>query len=359
MIAQLLGQVFLREVPRHLLKQVDAGNLKVYGSIIRDISNGRIAGYLQEAAPMAALLTNPAAAGAGFVTKIGLQAGNLVENELIRQGVTQVEEGMGRLEHGMERLGTAMASLEQIGVANLALGAVGVGVSAAGFAVVSAKIDRVKRAVDEMSDHLSAKIDEVLHDPIKTDLDDLRSLAKGLDEGWRLADAAAERRWHDVALEALKFQERFERRAGHQLAGQAGNYGQAEPMLDAFAMANGLRVAALGACDEVNAACEAAADGTRGIERLTGGIGMADLVRHELARSTAAPGTAAWEQARTQAMQSLQPAAQRLRDREAAVTTRAAALPALQARNIRPRDWLRSAREEQDAPLLLTLLPEG
>ena len=371
MIAQLLGQVFLREVPQHLIKAVMSGQLQTYGSVIRDVKSGRIAGFLQEAAPLAKMVTDPTAVAIGEATKVGLQAVGLMQGEVIRQGINRIEEGVYRIEEGLtevrdttrkiaqgvEHLGTAMTSLQALGVADLALGAVGVGVSVAGFAVVSAKIDRVKSAVDRVGDHLSAKIDEVLNDPVKGELDDLRAQAKAMDEGWRLADAAAERRWHDVAHEALKLQERFERRAAHLLVGQPGNAHQAEPLLDAYAMANGLRVAALGACDEVEAACEAGRDGSRGIARMTGGIGLADLVRFRLMQSNENPGTAAWEEARARAQQELQGETARLRNREAAVTTRAAPLPLLKDRGIRPRDWLRSAHEEQDASLLLTLLP--
>lgn len=93
---------------------------------------------------------------------------------------------------------------------------------------------------------------------------------------------------------ALRYRIWFENRADLVLGGNPSNYRLAEPMLDAVSFASGLRVAPLSACDEGNAAREAAADGARAIERLTGSIGLADVTRPALADSEAAPGTVDW-----------------------------------------------------------------
>ena len=85
-----------------------------------------------------------------------------------------------------------------------------------------------------------------------------------------------------MAKAALVQQSRFELRADHAL-GTVADFAVAEPMLDAIAFANGLRVAALAACNESVAAHAAADDGAKALERLTGSIGATDLVRADLA----------------------------------------------------------------------------
>jgi len=100
------------------------------------------------------------------------------------------------------------------------------------------------------------------------------------------------------------------------------------------------------------------ADGARTIERLTGGIGLADLARHELTSSEASAGSQEWTFALAAASETSRGAVRKIREREAAAATRAAPLTALEARGIRARDWLEAAREEKEAPVLV-MLEEG
>ena len=142
------------------------------------------------------------------------------------------------------------------------------------------------------------------------------------------------------------------------LNGAPHHYLEADPFLDAVSLAGALRVAALAACDESLAAREAAADGARSIERLTGGLGLADLSRALLAKKTSAqPGSIDWTLAQAAANQSMRPIAVKIRQREAAAITRAAPLVALEDRAIRPREWLEAARSETTSPVLF--MPAG
>lgn len=350
MIGEMAGQIFLRTVPGHLVKGVDSGLYKVFGSVIKEVATGHVAGHLQEAAPLASMMLNGASLGPlgplSVAADIGLGVVQVVQNEAIKSGIARLEEAVGLLQN--------------LGIANLALSATGIGVSIAGFAVMSAKIDGVKRAVHGLADQIgtvSAKIDGLQRDAIDVDFAELKSLAKSFDEAWQLSDDAATRRWHDVARGALSQQSRFELRTDRVLNGTPHLYLEADPFLDAVSLASALRVAALAACDESLAAREAAADGAKSIERLTGGLGLADLSRGILEKGTAQPGTLEWTLAQAAANQSMRPIALKIRQREAAAITRAAPLVELDERGIRPREWLQAARSETSSPVLF--MPAG
>lgn len=347
MIGELSGQIFLRTIPEHLVQGVNSGQYKVFGSVIKNLATGRGVGFLQEAAPLASMALNGASLGpAGVAAEVGIGVAQLAQNEVVRAGVARLEQAVGLL--------------QGLGIANLALGATGIGVSIAGFAVMSAKIDGVKRAVHGLADQIgtvSAKIDALQRDAIDVDFAELKSLAKSFDEAWQLSDEAATRRWHDVARGALSQQSRFELRADRVLNGTPHHYLDADPFLDAVSLASALRVAALAACDETLAAREAAADGAKSIERLTGRLGLADLSQGALEKTTAQPGTLDWTLAQAAANQSMRPIALKIRQREAAAITRAAPLLELEKRAIRPREWLQAARSETISPVLF--MPAG
>lgn len=340
MIASLLGGVLLREVPEALLVGVKSGQYKVFGSIIKSVSNGQIVGHLQEAGGLSKLASM---FGSG---PVGLLAGGvqMIQNEQIKSGIGRIEAGMG--------------VLQSLGVANLALGAAGIGVSVAGFAVVSRKIEHVKKAVETLADRmdvLSVEVRAVRQDLVAADLDDLRALAWALDEGWKLGDSAAERRWHGVATDALRLSARFERHAARILEAGPIALPAADPMLDGLSLAGSLRVASLAAAGEVRAAQDAANEGARDIDALTGRIGHADLAKAKLATWKTEPGTQAWFEALTQARKLTIPDTTRLREREAAAATRAAPLVAIDAKGISARDWLAAARQETASPLLVMM----
>jgi len=348
MIGATLGEVFLRAVPDHLKAGVTDGSLRVFGSVLRSATNGQIAGFMQETSFLQNLLPSMMSAGSGLqLAAVPGQVGQLVQGEIILAGVQRIEHGM--------RL------LTQLGVADLAMNAAGIGISAIGFSVMSMKIDQVKRVVESISGDIvavSAKLDELQRDAIDADFAELRSLSKAFDEGWRLSGDAAVRRWHEVARGALSGQTRFEQRAARVLVGGPSHYLAADPFLDAVSLANALRVAALAACNETSAAQEAAIDGARSFERMTGPIGMADLSLAELTKRKPEAGTTRWALAQAEANVAARITAGKIRRREAASATRAAPLALLEQRAIPARDWLAAAREEIESPVII-LLAEG
>lgn len=341
-----IGAEVLMKLTAEQLAGLNAGTLVRFGSVLRHADSGKIAGFLQEAAPSASLaLANPPLAAAVGLAKVGMQVGSLVQGEVIRQGVKRVEAAVG----------TAI----NIGIGNLALAGVGIGVSVAGFALLARRIDSVKQSVEGMAgklESIAGKIDNVRQDLLDADFAEVKALGKAMDEAWLLSDSnLAERQWHDVARGALSQQTKFEFRVGHVLA--AGDYALADPLLDAMALSSGLRVAALAACNQSTAAIDAAADGARTLERLTGGVGRADLVRAALLAAKAEAGSLEWHNAVQEANEEASTLVTNLREREAAVATRSAPLIAMAKNEVAPRNWLRTAFEEKESPLLFLPSP--
>ena len=292
MIAGMAGKFVFGAVQKELVHRVATGEVGIYGSVLRALRSGEVVGYAQETAAMVqvAALSNPATVPAAAATLAASLGHSIFDTQRTAQridgGVNRIEEGMGRVEAGIGRIedklagvdegigqaSQGIAALNDLGLANLAMSAAGIGVSVAGFAVVSAKIDGVRRAVEGVSHQievLSANIEAIRQDMIEADFSELRSLAKLMDEGWALSDEArAAKQWHEVAFQAQKLQDRFEGRAHQSLVGPEG-YLLADPMLDAFALSSGLRVAALAACNETAAACRAADEGSRTLQKLT------------------------------------------------------------------------------------------
>lgn len=198
MIAGAIGGLLLREIPGPLLLGLASGEYRLFGSTIRQAANGRIVGFLQEAAPRALQTQNPVLASVSIAADLG----QLVQGELIRAGVKRLEAGM--------------AVLKTLGAANLAVSTAGLGVSLVGFAVMSARIEAVRKAVDALSDQIAdvgSKIDQIQQDAVDLEFVEIQALARSADEAWRLSDAAAESRWREVARAALHHQARFELRA--------------------------------------------------------------------------------------------------------------------------------------------------
>lgn len=383
MIVGLVGNILLRQVPKLLMARVQSGNLRVYGSVIRDPANGRIQGFLQPTrAPIdfgamadvtkiggatALLLTPAAPVGAAYIAgKAGYALFDIQRTtHRIEAGVGRVEAGIGRIEKkldgmtdGIDNLQDGLNGLSSLALQNMALNIANMGISIAGFDAMLNQLNTIRTAIHGLSGQLDiaiGKIEAVQHDLIEGDFSELKSLAKAHDEGWLLSDASAGGRWQEVAHGALRYQTRFESRAERLLASNPGDYMLADPMLDAVGFASGLRVAALSACNEANAAREAAADGARAIERLTGSIGLADLTRRALAASGAVPGTQDWTIALAAANEGAREVVAKIRQRETAAVTRAAPLASLERRGIRPRDWLEAAREEKEVPVLVML----
>ncbi len=374
-VSAAIGKFLLKQASGELLELIKTGKVGPLGSILRNRVTGQVVGYAQETKAMAALAlaANPPTAvlGAGyyavamthtvFDTNRTAHRIELSEQKL-QVTADRIESKVDGLGDKLGRAQTSLDTLSDLGLANLAMSAAGIGISVAGFAVMSAKIDGVRHAIAGVAssiDAISAQVAEFGQDLIEADFVVLKTLAQQMDEGWLLTDSnRAERQWHDVARGAHQMQNRFASRASNLLGGPSP-YLSADPMLDAYALASGLRVAAYAACNEIAAAREAGAEGARGLDQLTGNIGLADLVRKRLEVDAIAPGSNDWAVAQAQASEDLRPVVRKMREREAALVTRTAPLVAVEARGLRPHDWLRAAHEEQEFPVLLLLADDA
>lgn len=339
----MIADVFLRQIPPMLEAGIRSGQLNVYGSTIRHVANGQIAGFLQEAGGLSKIAELVASGPAAPLKLVGTGI-KIVQNQQIKSGIAQLQHGV--------------AMLNQLQVASLALGAAGIGVSVIGFAVMARKIDAVRDEVRALGAKLDRLLDEFARDRTEQ-LDDmleaLRGLGDRIETRWNMSIDKAEAGWHRDADQADHFANFFLGRARRLLDARPTAVEEVTPLLDASAMASGLRVGALALSGETAAAIGVARDDAARLERLTGRIGAADLVRARMAEWAvqAVPGSSAEGDALARATFEARATAAGLRMREAAAATRAAPLIALEAKGVHPRVWLGAAREEQEAPLLL------
>lgn len=339
----MIADIFLREIPAALEAGIRSGQLDVYGSVIRNVSNGQIAGFLQETTAMSRIASLVSSGPTAPLQLIGSGI-QIVQNEEIRTGISILQQGV--------------AMLNQLQIANLALGAAGIGVSAIGIAVMSRKIDGVRADVRALDGKLDQLLDQFARDRterLDDMLDRLRGLAEDIDTRWSMSAERAAMGWQRDADEAGSLGGFFAGRARRLLDARPDAVLEAAPLLDACAMASGLRVGALAMSGETPAAVRVARDDAARLEGMTGAIGAADLARAWLASSPwrAEPGSNAAAESLALVSARARSAANSLRLREAAVATRAAPLVALDARGVQARDWLGAAREEQEAPVLL------
>jgi len=371
-IKQDIGKFVIKQGIEALAKGISSGKLNLFGSVLTNSKTGDVAGYLQEtkvigaigvAVPIVAM-----AAGAPAVAAVGVAyaAGKLTRvafdtnrtTHRIEDKLDDVRASQSRQEQATDRIQAKIDGIGSLEVANLAVSLSGIGISVAGFAALSLKIDGLRHAISNIADQmfaLSTQVEMVRQERIDADFSELKTLAQQIDEAWLLTDVArAERQWHDVARDAHKLQNRFAGRAEYLLAGPGG-FRSADPFLDAFALANGMRVAALAACNEASAAIKAADNGYEALNRLTGNFGLVDLVRYDIEAAGIVPGTLDWSLAITATSESARPLIKKTRDREAALATCAAPLLSLETHGLTPRQWLEAARNESEMPVIALL----
>lgn len=337
----MIGELFLRGLPLALEAGVRTGELQVYGSTIRHVSNGQIAGFLQETSGLSKIVS---LVGSGPLAPLELIGGGIqiVQSE-------QIKAGIGRLEE-------AVAVINQLQIANLAFSAAGIGVTFAAVAIINHKINGLRRDVQALSDKLDRLLDMTSQDRtehLEDMMEALRGLSREIDHRWSMSAERAAIGWHRDADEAARLGAFFEGRARRMLARQALAIEEAAPLLDAMAMATGLRVGAMALSGEVPAAINVAQDDAKRLEAITGRIGAADLLRARLAELFSKPGNRDTAPAIEQTAADARQATVSLRNREASAATRAVPLIALNSNGVSLRDWFAAAREEQDAPLLI------
>lgn len=120
-------------VPADLLPAYELGQLQRYGTILKNVDTGQIAGHLQEAGKLSSMLSG----GLNPLTQVSQLASSVTANV--------------QLEQVKNMLGT----LQLMTGATLAVSAVGLGVSVAGFVHVSRKLDGLGAQIGAMEGTLS------------------------------------------------------------------------------------------------------------------------------------------------------------------------------------------------------------
>ncbi|GFZ86404.1 hypothetical protein [Sphingobium fuliginis] len=339
-MTSLIDPIVLRAIPEAARIGLDNKTLHLFGSVIRR-SNGTIAYHLQEAAPLAQAFgsANPMGMALQGVSAASSVANN-VQTEIVRQGVARVQHGI--------------KLLQQMGLANLALGGVGLGVSVAGFAIMNHKLDDIASRLGGIQDGLSqisAKLDVMRAEQDRAIISRMRGLTNLFEESWELTDLSrAESSWTRIYQDGADLEEHILAKAKIDVANIMA-FPESEAHLDAFALVSGLRIAAQLAAGEVESARALERRSIADLMRLTGKIGVADLLLPTL--TEVQPGSLEWDLTRISRAEELRPTIDRLRQRESLMATRTTFLPLLKRQGASPREWLQMARNEQQAPVLV------
>lgn len=367
MITAALTKLVLQKASGGILDLVQSGALQAFGSTLVDPTSRRTVGYLQardtlgaaaDTAKVVASLgafANPVTAPFGVAYAAGKTGFAIFDTQRtshrIEDKLDTVAEGVLRSEKKLE---DGLGGLTARSRSTVALQFLDIGINVAGFATLGARLDEI--AVRASA--IDAGFREFQESQLTLAFTNLKTLARSLDEGWRLSGNAATNRWQSVASEALHLQDQFEARSRGVLTRPDPDYLLADAMLDAVSFANGLRVAALAACNQINAARSAAEDGARVLDSLSGRVGLAELVRPVLAASGSERGTREFSVALAKANEDARPLDRKFRQREANALTRAAPLVSLERRGIRPRAWLEEVRSLTETALVFMPEPE-
>lgn len=327
----MIETVLLRAIPEFLQAGVASGDYKVYGSIIRSISSGRIVGHLQETS-LLGQLPLPGLSMAGQVANLGMGAVQIAQNEQIK---------------------AAISVLQSMQVADLALGAAGIGVTAVSAAILFQKIDRVEMrigAMDKTLERIERDVAGIRAETLGDLLARLRAAAEQLEEGWRLADPVHQ--WRQVALEAHTLSAIFERRLTVWGGKSVADPILMEPLMDAMALAGATRVTARLACNDIDAAVEAARSHAEALAKVGEPLQLMPLALKAMSNASSNSTFPEWKSGLEEVVSSVRPALRAMRRREAAAASGALTVAEIRDRGIVGREWLEAARSETEQPLL-------
>jgi hypothetical protein len=330
-------QQFIMTIPAHLQAAYASNEVAVFGSIIKNVTTGQIAGHLQQSASLTNMMSLIGSSPIGAVATladVGAQAVTIAQNEQIKQ---------------------ALGALQHLQIANLALTGLGIGVSVAGFAIMSAKIDKVNRRLDgiaEQLDRIAMGLDDMKMEYIRADLDRLRTACEQADEAWTLLNPLPQ--WHAAAETLHHLQNAFGRRAARMLAIADAAPDLRDCCVDAFVLAGSTRVAVRLAMNEMPAAIATSRSYATELQRLTGELGAENFLSERLKATKL--GMAPQEH--LAAFELHRPDAERrstfLREREVLAATQALTIAQLHASGISGRDWLEQARTTQEPFICLS-----
>ena len=160
--------VLLRAVPEVFKASVASGNVKVYGSILKDVASGKIVGHLEavklpkiiggvfsgaaKGALSGAATGNPVMAGisaaTGAIQSVSGIVGNVQNQKMISQ-LTQM--GMQ-----LTQISTKLSTVATLGWVNVGMSAVSLGVTAVGMVVLTKKLNHIQSDINAISNKLDS-----------------------------------------------------------------------------------------------------------------------------------------------------------------------------------------------------------
>jgi hypothetical protein len=163
------------EIPLRYLSQVDAGEIVRYGTVLKDVSSGKIVGHLQQTGLFDHVLGN-AVAGLGQVVQSGTSpinlltgVGTVIQNEQIKGKLTSLTDMVS----GLQTLGLVSS------VASIA----GIGVTVASTMILMQRIKKVDESIGRMEGQIAGMAEHLQ----KTDIH--KALRKVNDTMEKLAEA--------------------------------------------------------------------------------------------------------------------------------------------------------------------------
>ena len=153
----------LMEEPARYFSEIAAGKVVRYGAILKDAATGKIVGHLKETGQMGEILSSIVPSSFSTISSlnpisVGLDViGNGINTYQIhgvQKSIDQIQETLQGLEFA-----TNVAALSSIA---------SLGVSVAGFAAINTKLNKIE-----------VKLDDIVDDVVA-----IKSVLKGLHEGW-------------------------------------------------------------------------------------------------------------------------------------------------------------------------------
>lgn len=162
------------------------------------------------------------------------------------------------------------------------------------FGVMNARISGIESELASLidrTDQIIQGIERIRQDQIASEFSEFGSLISLYEEGWHLDDhTRAAQLWMAISTTTRSYQDKFTSRARELLFTMPPEFALADPMVDAVALAGGLRVA----CNESGLAMEVANENARQVESLTGAVGVDDMVIR-LMPTGMDPGSQEWD----------------------------------------------------------------
>jgi len=323
-------------VPPEFRAGLNDGSLQRHGAVIRKAVQGEpgsIVGYLQETAQLQ-------------------KAQNDQSSATLKNSGGKLATSILKFAAGDQSIGESLQAFQILQVANVAMTAVGIGVTVIGTLYLASKIDRLETQLDEIGeklDRISRGVQDLQHEVLAQDLDEMRTETQRVNDAWERSNPATI--WLQAEHGLHKLQTRFARRAS-ELKDRGALPIEREAMLAAHSAAASIRVSALLAADEWEAAARAAGEHMAELDALTGRDGVRKLLEDTVRDEAIAEDSPDYSFALERHLAPTRKLFSDWRGRELNAASVPLLIDELRRQGISGRAWLEAARVEGDQPVL-------